>query len=70
MAFQRGTWRRWVNLLLAIPFVALLWVPFYNRIEPRLFGIPYFYAYQLAWVWIGAGLTWIVYALDGRGRAE
>lgn len=67
---QGRTWRRWINLLLAIPFVAMLWVPFYNRAEPRLFGIPYFYCYQLAWVWIGAGLNWIVYLVDRDGRAR
>ena len=35
-----------VYLLLIVPFIALLWVPFYNRIEPQLFGIPFFYWYQ------------------------
>ena len=34
---------RWPYLLLIIPFVALLWVPFYNSIEPTLWGIPFFY---------------------------
>jgi hypothetical protein len=63
-----GLWRRWINLLLVVPFIAVLWVPFYNRIEPRFLGIPFFYAYQLAWVWLGAGLTWIVYAVDKGGR--
>ena len=33
--------RLW-NLLLLVPFVALLWVPFYNSIEPALLGIPFF----------------------------
>jgi len=32
------------------PFVALLWVPFYNSIEPTLWGIPFFYWYQFLWV--------------------
>ena len=62
--------RRWINLLLVIPFIALLWVPFYNKVEPRVLGIPYFYAYQLAWVWIGAALNLIVYLVDRRGRAK
>ncbi len=65
---ERHRKRRWVNLLLIVPFVAMLWVPFYNRVEPRLFGIPYFYLYQLAWVWIGAGITWIVYLVAKPGR--
>ena len=36
--------------LLLIPFVGLLWVPFYNFHDPVLFGFPFFYWYQLAWV--------------------
>jgi hypothetical protein len=40
----------WLNLLLLIPFVALLWVPFYNAVEPTLWGIPFFYWYQFLWV--------------------
>jgi hypothetical protein len=51
----------WLWLLLLIPYVGLLWVPFYNHVEPRLFGFPFFYWYQLLWVPISALLTWIVY---------
>lgn len=36
--------------LLVIPYLAILWLPSYNRIEPRAFGIPFFYWYQLLWV--------------------
>lgn len=36
--------------LLALPYVAMLWLPSYNRIEPRAFGVPFFYWYQLLWV--------------------
>ncbi len=41
--------KTWYWLLL-IPYLAILWVPSYNRIEPRAFGIPFFYWYQLLWV--------------------
>ena len=41
---------RWWLLLLLIPFVALLWVPFYNRLDPVIFSIPFFYWYQFIWV--------------------
>ena len=37
-------------LLLAVPCVAVLVVPFFNRIEPQLWGIPFFYWWQLLWV--------------------
>jgi hypothetical protein len=45
----------------ADPYVALLWVPFYNRHDPVLWGFPFFYWYQLAFVPITALLTWIAY---------
>ena len=48
-------------LLLLIPYIGLLWVPFYNRLAPDLFGIPFFYWYQMFCVIIGAVLTAIVY---------
>ena len=51
----------WLWFLLLIPYVGLLWVPFYNHVEPRLFGFPFFYWYQLMWVPISALLTWLVY---------
>lgn len=48
-------------LLLLIPYIGLLWVPFYNQREPALWGFPFFYWYQLIWVPITALLTWLVY---------
>jgi hypothetical protein len=47
--------------LLLLPYIGLLWVPFYNFREPTLFGIPFFYWYQLAWVPVSALLTWLAY---------
>jgi len=46
---------------LLLPFVGLLWVPFYNFLEPGLLGFPFFYWYQLAWVPISSLLIWLVY---------
>lgn len=48
-------------LLLLVPFIGLLWVPFYNFTDPTLFGFPFFYWYQFAWVPVSSLLTWIVY---------
>jgi len=53
----------WWYLLLIIQFVAVLWPPFYNKAEPPLFGLPFFYWYQLLWVIIGAILTAMVHFL-------
>lgn len=52
--------RRWY-LLLLLPYIGVLWVPFYNRFDPQVAGIPFFYWYQFLWVVLGAALTWLVY---------
>lgn len=57
----RSRARRWWYLLFLIQFIAVLWPPFYNRAEPRWWGIPFFYWYQLLWVIIGAACTATVY---------
>lgn len=51
----------WWYLLLLVQFVGSLAVPFYNKIDPALWGIPFFYWYQLALVLVSAVLTAIVY---------
>jgi len=57
---KRGAWSWW-HLLFAVQFVGVLWPPFYNRAEPTLIGIPFFYWYQLLWVVISAVITALVY---------
>jgi hypothetical protein len=52
---------RWWYLLLLLPFIGLLWVPIYATAEPELWGFPFFYWYQFAWVPLTAFITWIVY---------
>ena len=56
----------WPRLLFIIPVGLVMWVPFYNRTEPSLGGVPFFYWYQLAWVLIGAALVLVVYLLETR----
>jgi Protein of unknown function (DUF3311) len=57
---SNGPSRGWY-LLLLIPFIATLWVPFYSSGEPAIWGIPFFYWYQFLWVPISAVITLIVY---------
>ena len=57
-----------VAILVLAPVVALMWVGSYAREEPRLWGFPFFYWYQMAWVPISVLLTVIVYrATTKRG---
>ena len=61
-------WRYWPRLLLLIPFALVMWVPFYNRVEPTLAGVPFFYWYQLVAILFGALVVMGVYVLEG-GKA-
>ncbi len=55
--------RSWLMLLFIIPFIALLYPPFYNFRDPTLFGFPFFYWFQLLWIIITAAITLSVYLL-------
>lgn len=57
---------RLVYLLLAVPYLAVLCVPLFNRSEPSLAGIPFFYWYQLLWIPLGALLLLPVYLAEER----
>jgi len=74
---KRGVARYWPRFLLVIPFLLVAWVPFYNRLEPTLGGVPFFYWYQLVAILIGAGVALTVYWLEiwvtrttGRTQAD
>ncbi len=56
---------KWSRILLLIPFIALLWVPFYNFKEPSFFGFPFFYWYQFLWVPL---TSLIIYMVHRRAR--
>jgi hypothetical protein len=53
--------RRLWYVLLLIEVVAVLVPSIYARITPKLFGFPFFYWYQLLWIFISMILTGIVY---------
>lgn len=55
-----------VTVLLAVPFVATLWLGLYSRMTPDFIGIPFFYWYLLLWVPITAILTGIAYVLTAQ----
>ncbi|MGW0118332.1 DUF3311 domain-containing protein [Streptomyces sp. NPDC003327] len=60
-----------IALCLFAPFVAMLWVSSYAKVEPLFAGIPFFYWYQMLWVVISTALTMVAYKLwqlDQRAR--
>ncbi|OAH13559.1 hypothetical protein STSP_32370 [Streptomyces jeddahensis] len=58
-----------IALCLFAPFVAMLWVGSYAKIEPTFIGIPFFYWYQMAWVVFSTLLTMVAYRLWQRDQA-
>ena len=50
----------WIVIFLAL-FAVTLWVPLYNRVEPTLFGVPFFYWFQFIWIIVAAIVTGVAY---------
>jgi hypothetical protein len=63
---DRSPW----NWLLLIPIVLPLIVPIFNRVEPTLFGWPFFYWFQLALVGLGVLTTVVVYRATRRSGTD
>jgi hypothetical protein len=53
-------------LILILPALISLCVPFYNVIEPRLFGFPFFYWLLLVLIPLSSLLTFLVYKGEKR----
>ncbi|TCC42421.1 DUF3311 domain-containing protein [Kribbella speibonae] len=54
----------WISgVLLVVAVVVPLLVPTYAKVDPHLWGFPFFYWYQLMWVFLSAILVSISYKL-------
>ncbi len=65
MASTRASRAARVSVYALFLFIAVvaLDVPLYNRVEPALFGIPFFYWFQVAWIAVTAASTFMAYRL-------
>jgi hypothetical protein len=57
-----------MKFLLLLPFIGLLWVPFYNHELPPLFGLPFYYWYQFLWIPVTSFIIWLVNRHDYPGE--
>ena len=58
-----------LRVLAALPFFGiLLGVPFVNRVEPLMLGMPFVLAWIVMWVVLSAVIMAIVYRLDPSNR--
>ena len=62
MRSDRSPW----NWVLLLPLLTVLFPPLYNRVTPELFGIPFFYWYQMAIIPLSVGCTLLAYRQGGR----
>jgi Protein of unknown function (DUF3311) len=56
------------NLLLLVPILVVLFPGLYNRDDPELFAIPFFYWFQLAAIAAGVSCTYVVYRMTRGDR--
>ena len=54
---SRTAWK----LLLLLPFLGLCFPQIYAKATPALFGFPFFYWYQFAWVILASAIMGLVY---------
>jgi Na+-transporting methylmalonyl-CoA/oxaloacetate decarboxylase gamma subunit len=58
-----------LRILAALPFIGiLLGVPFVNRVEPLVLGMPFVLAWIVLWVILISVIMAIVYRLDPTNR--
>ena len=58
-------------VLLAIPYFFMVFgIGIYDRVDPRLGGWPFFYWFQLVWIFIAAFLTITVYSIERKEKKE
>ncbi len=57
-----------VTILLGLGIVLPLLVSTYDQVNPRFLGFPFFYWYQLMWVFLAAGLCGLSFFLLKRER--
>jgi hypothetical protein len=58
---QKKNKASWWYLLFVVQVVVILWPPLYNKVQPTLIGLPFFYWFQLLWVIVSAVFTGVVY---------
>jgi hypothetical protein len=52
-------------VLLLIPCLLAVFTPLFNRIEPKLFDIPFFYWYLLILIPVSSGFIWAAAKIEG-----
>lgn len=57
-----------IVILILLPFVQLALLPLVNRIEPIVFGLPFFHFWLLLWIIITPLCSFGIYQMQKRWR--
>lgn len=57
-----------IVILILLPFVQLALLPLVNRIEPILFGLPFFHFWLLLWIIVTPLCSFGIYQMQKRWR--
>jgi len=58
-----------IYILSLVPFIGILgFLPFVNRIEPYVLGMPFYMFWMAMWVVLTSIILGIMYKLDSRNR--
>jgi len=52
-------------VLLLIPCILSIWVPLFNRVEPTLFDIPFFYWFLIVLIPVSCLFIWLASRVEG-----
>ncbi len=59
----------YIKLLAVLPFLGILvGVPFFNRVEPLILGMPLILAWIVLWIVLTAAIMAIIYVCDPANR--
>ncbi|MGG1245563.1 DUF3311 domain-containing protein [Bacillus spizizenii] len=56
-----------IVILILLPFVQLALLPLVNRIEPIIFGLPFFHFWLLLWIIITPLCSFGIYQMQKKG---
>ncbi len=58
------------GILMIIPFFAYIVLPLYDKVDPKLVGVPFFYWYQTLWLALSAILFGVAAFLISRAKGD
>ena len=59
-----GALRRYRYILVLIPYFMIALIPFVNRLEPRVFGLPFLWFWFFMWAVLITVLITILYLIE------